>query len=132
LTGKSANRPQFLQMIEDGKKKLFDFIIVYKLDRFSRSRFDNVKYKATLEKHGVKVISIHEKIDDTPEGRFFGHIMEDYAQYYSEELAVKVARGLKENALKCLHNGGFIPFGYAVNEERQVVTKHHFQIPAKL
>ena len=44
--------------------------------------------------------------------------MEDYAHYYSVELAVNVARDLKENVLKCLQNGGFIPFGYAVNEKR--------------
>ena len=117
-SGKSADRPQFLQMIDDSKKKLFGFIIVYKFDRFSRSRFDNVTYKDALEKRGVRVLSVHEQVSDNPEGRLFRNIQEDYAQYYSEELAVKVKRGQKENALKGKFNGGIVPFGYRVNAEK--------------
>ena len=56
-SAKTANRPQFLQMISDSTKGLFDFVLVYKLDRFSRNRYDSAFYKHKLKQNGVQVIS---------------------------------------------------------------------------
>jgi DNA invertase Pin-like site-specific DNA recombinase len=51
LSGKRAdNRPQFQQMIADSKQGGFDFVIVWKIDRFSRDKYESVMYKATLKK----------------------------------------------------------------------------------
>jgi len=47
---------------------LFDTIIVWKLDRFSRNRYDSAHYKNILKKNGVKVIFATERISDSPEG----------------------------------------------------------------
>lgn len=46
LTGTSDKRPQFLKMIEDSKKKNFEYVLVYQLDRFARNRYDSANYKA--------------------------------------------------------------------------------------
>lgn len=57
LTAKTDNRPEFQRMIKDSYKHAFDCIIVWKLDRFARNRYDSAHYKSLLKKNGVKVIS---------------------------------------------------------------------------
>lgn len=68
MSAKSADRPSFQRMIKDSSSKLFDTVIVWKLDRFSRDRYDSAHYKHLLKKNGVKVISATETIADGPEG----------------------------------------------------------------
>ena len=117
-TGKNDNRPAFQQMIADSKNNLFDVILVWKLDRFSRDKYDSAHYKFMLKNNNVRVISATEPIDETPEGQLMESIFEGFAAYYVAELAVKVNRGLKENALKCKFNGGSVPFGYKIDVEQ--------------
>ena len=50
LSAKTDNRPDFQQMIKDSAKGLFDVIVVWKLDRFARNRYDSAHYKAALKK----------------------------------------------------------------------------------
>ena len=57
LSARTADRPDFQRMISDSEKRLFDAVLVWKLDRFSRDRYDSAHYKHILKKNGVKVIS---------------------------------------------------------------------------
>lgn len=68
LSARTADRPDFQRMIADSSKGLFDIVLVWKLDRFSRDRYDSAHYKHILKKNGVRVISIKENISDGPEG----------------------------------------------------------------
>ena len=117
MSARSDNRPQFQQMIKDSEKKLFDVIIVWKLDRFSRDRYDSAHYKHLLKKNGVKVISATEAIAEGPEGIIMESLLEGMSEYYSAELSVKIKRGQTENALKGKNNGGHIPLGYRVGPD---------------
>lgn len=54
ISGKTDNRPAFQKMIEDSAKRQFQAVIVYRLDRFTRNRYDSAIYKARLKKNGVK------------------------------------------------------------------------------
>ena len=117
FSARTADRPQFQKMIKDSESGVFDTVLVWKLDRFSRDRYDSAFYKHTLKKNGVKVISVKENITDTPEGIILEAMLEGMAEYYSAELSVKVKRGMKENAMKCKNNGGNIPYGYYVNDQ---------------
>ena len=119
LSAKSDNRPEFQQMIKDSYKHAFDCIIVWKLDRFSRNRYDSAHYKALLRKNGVKVVSAKEAIAEGSEGILLESVLEGMAEYYSAELAEKVVRGMTENVLKGINNGGQITFGYKLNAERK-------------
>jgi len=112
ITGKTDNRPQFQQMIFDSKKKLFNYVIVWKYDRFSRDKYDNAIYKRALKLNDVKVISATEPIMEGAEGKLLESIIEAYAEYFSDDLAIKVNRGMDLNADKCYSNGGSIPFGF--------------------
>lgn len=62
LSARTADRPDFQRMIKDSEKRLFDIVLVWKLDRFSRDRYDSAHYKAILKKNGVKVVSAKEAI----------------------------------------------------------------------
>ena len=117
LSERTADRPDFQRMIHDSEKRLFDVVLVWKLDRFSRDRYDSAYYKHILKKNGVRVVSAKEAIADGPEGIILESMLEGMAEYYSAELAVKVRRGQRENAMKCRNNGGTLPFGYSVNKE---------------
>ena len=55
MSAKTDNRPEFQRMIKDSYKHAFDCIIVWKLDRFARNRYDSANYKAKLKKNGVCV-----------------------------------------------------------------------------
>lgn len=112
FSAKTDNRPEFQQMIKDSGKHLFDMVLVWKLDRFSRNRYDSARYKAVLKKNGVKVVSATEVISEGAEGIILESVLEGYAEYYSADLAEKVGRGMTENALKCKFNGGNKPVGY--------------------
>ncbi|MDF2651229.1 MAG: recombinase [Paenibacillus sp.] len=115
LTGTTDKRPGFLQMIEDSDKSLFDVVLVHKLDRFSRDKFDSAHYKRILKKNRVKLISVLENLDDSPESVILESVLEGMAEYYCKNLAREVMKGMKETALQCKHTGGLPPIGYSVD-----------------
>lgn len=116
LSAKTADRPEFQHIITDRVKGLFDAVLVWKLDRFSRDRYDSAHYKRILRKNGTKVISVKENISNGSEGIILESMLEDYDEYYSAELSEKIQRGQKENALNTTNNGGNAPLGYFVGE----------------
>ena len=119
ISAKTDNRPQFQQMIKDSERKLFDMVLVWKLDRFARNRYDSARYKTQLKKNGVKLMSATEVISDGPEGIILESVLEGYAEYYSADLSEKVVRGMTENALKGKYNGGAVPIGYVIDAEQR-------------
>ena len=118
ISAKTDNRPQFQQMIKDSERGIFDVIIVWKLDRFARNRYDSARYKTQLKRNGVKLVSATEVISAGPEGIILESVLEGYAEYYSADLSEKVVRGMTENTLKGVYNGGTVPFGYVIDENR--------------
>lgn len=100
LSGTSDKRPSFQQMIRDSDKHSFQAVIVWKLDRFARNRYDAAMYRNILKKNGVKIYSAMENISDSPEGIILEGLMESLAEYYSANLAENVKRGLYDSALE--------------------------------
>ena len=118
LSAKTDNRPDFQQMIKDSEKRLFDMVLVWKLDRFARNRYDSAHYEYQLERNHVKLVSATEPISDSPAGIMVKSMLTGMAEYYSAELSEKVVRGMTENVLKGKYNGGTIPIGFKVDEEK--------------
>ena len=121
LTGTTDKRPEFLQMIEDSKRKGFQFVVVYQLDRFARNRYDSATYKAKLKKNGVRVLSSKENITDDASGILIEGVLESMAEYYSAELSQKIKRGIAISASKCKFFGGKVPLGYKIDEKKDYV-----------
>lgn len=116
-TATTDRRPCFQEMINDSEKGLFEAIIVHKLDRFARNRYDSAVYRRILKENGVKIISVIENFDGSPESSIFEAMSEAMAEYYSKNLAREVKKGQRETALKCKYTGGYVPYGFQINPE---------------
>ena len=123
MTGTNDNRPDFQRMIKDSSRKEWNFILVYKLDRFSRNKYESAIHKKTLKDNGVKVLSAMENIPDTPEGIILESLLEGMNVYYSAELSQKVKRGMRETRLKGFYQGGGLPYGYKVVDRKVVIDE---------
>ncbi|MBQ8287615.1 MAG: recombinase family protein [Clostridia bacterium] len=121
-------RLQFLQMIRDSELGIFDAVVVYKLDRFARSRQDSAKYKGVLARNGVRVLSATEGIGEGIESIILESLLEGMAEYYSAELSQKVTRGMRESAYKCNSTGGTIPTGYKIVGKKFVIDEPRAEI----
>lgn len=97
----AAGRPGFQKMILDAQAQRWTKVIVYKTDRFARSRYDSAVYKAKLRKCGVEIVTAAESVPDGPDGIILESVLEGMAEYYSANLAQNVKRGMEGNALKC-------------------------------
>lgn len=114
-------RVHLMEMIADSAKRNWEYVIVWKLDRFSRNRNDSAIMKMRLRKNGVKVISATEHLSDSPESIILESVLEGMAEFFSAELSQKVTRGMRESALKCNSVGGHIPLGYKVKDHKLVI-----------
>lgn len=121
MTGTNDNRPDFQRMIKDSAKHEWNYVLVYKFDRFSRNKYETAIHKKALKDNGVKVLSATEHIPDSPEGIIFESMLEGYAEYYSAELSQKVRRGMNETRMKGNYTGGHLLYGYR-KEGKKVVA----------
>lgn len=128
MTGTNDNRAAFQKMLADSKKKQFEVVLVYKLDRFARNKYEAINNKHRLRENGVKLISAMENIPDTPEGTLMESVLEGLNQYYSEELTQKINRGLRESWIKGNATGGNGLFGYDIVNKKYVVNAYETQI----
>lgn len=131
----TENRPEFLRMIADSAKRQFQGVLVYQLDRFSRSRYDSANYKAKLKKNGVRVISARENISEDASGILFESVIEGMSEYFSAELSQKVKRGMMITAEKCEFTGSGLPLGYKIvnkkfeiDEDTAPIVKRIFEM----
>lgn len=120
-TGTSDEREAFKNMIRDSERKLFEVVLVHKVDRFARNRYDSAIYKRKLRENGVKVIYVSQPISEGPEGAMMEAMLEGMAEYYSRNLAQEVMKGLKENAYDCKFCGGIPPLGYDVDSSKKYI-----------
>jgi len=132
LTGKTDKRPEFQRMIKDSYKQIFQYVIVWQLDRFARNKYESAIHKNTLKKNDIKVLSAKENISDDPTGILMETMLEGMAEYYSAELRVKVKRGMNESFLKGLALGGTRVYGYDIVDKHFVVNEKEAKIIRKI
>ena len=128
MTGTNDMRPDFQRMLKDSAKHQWEVVLVYKLDRFSRDKYETTIHKHTLKENGVKLVSAMENIPDSPEGIILESLLEGMNQYYSAELAQKINRGLKESWTKGQTTGGKPVFGYDVVDKKCIINEYEANI----
>ena len=113
-SGRIADRPEFQKMLNEATKPEAPFkeILVWKFSRFTRKREHAVAFKSMLRRRGVRVVSITEQADDTPTGKLLEAIIESVDEFYSENLAQEVVRGMREAALRGFWMTTYAPYGY--------------------
>lgn len=129
-------RPQFRRMLADAEKGGFGRVIVYKLDRFARNRYDAAISRSKLKRCGVELVSATETISDGPEGVLVESLLEGLAEYYSRQLSENVRRGIEGNALKCRANGrrlygyDIVDGEYVINEREAAIIRRMYSVLA--
>ena len=113
-SGRVSTRPEFQKMIDAASKAEAPFkeILVWKFSRFTRKREHAVAFKSLLRRKGVRVVSITEQADDSPTGKLLEGIIESVDEFYSENLAQEVLRGMREAASRGFWVSSYSPFGY--------------------
>lgn len=125
MTGTNDNRRSFQKMMKDSSKRAWDFVLVYKLDRFSRNKYEMAMHRKTLKDNGIKLLSAMENIPDSPEGIILESLLEGMAEYYSAELSQKVRRGQNETRRKGNFTGGNLLYGYYATGDEKTGRKLH-------
>jgi site-specific DNA recombinase len=99
-SAKSARRPQLQRMLKELRAKKVNYVVVHKIDRLARNRADDVAINAAIAKAGAKLVSVAEPVDETPAGKLLYNMMAGFAQYYSDNLAAEVLKGMSSKAKK--------------------------------
>ena len=123
VSGRTANRAQYQKMLRDCQKHEFGVILIHKYDRIGRNLGEHVNLAARLDQLGVQLVSVSQDFGDSAEAKIMRTLMWSMSEYYIDNLAGEVRKGMKENALRGLHNGGVPPFGYDVIDRRYVVNE---------
>ena len=113
-SGRTSDRPQFTKMLDEAAQPdaPFQEILVWKFSRFTRKREHAVAFKSMLRRRGIRVTSITEHADDTPTGKLMEAIIESVDDFYSENLAQEVTRGMREAASRGFWVASRPPYGY--------------------
>ncbi len=112
-SGKNTNRPAFEEMLEDIKQGKISRVIVYKLDRISRSILDFANMMEVFAEHNVEFVSSTERFDtSTPIGRAMLNICIVFAQLERETIQKRVADAYYSRSKRGFYMGGRIPYGF--------------------
>jgi len=117
-SARSADRPELQALLKRVALKDIDFVIVHKLDRLARDRYDDALINQAVKKAGAKLVSVSEAIDESPQGMLMHGIMASMAEFYSANLAAESKKGSLEKA-KRGGTPGKAPLGYIHTSRRQ-------------
>ena len=134
ISGKRDNRPGLQRMLRAADRHEFQVLLAYKSNRISRNMTNALRYEERLSRAGVKVVYCKEEFGDNATGRFMLRTMMNMNQFYSENMAEDIRRGLRDSAQKC-KVVSTIPYGYkkgpdgryALDEEAAKVVAEIFR-----
>src|SRR3989338_10678333 len=128
FSGANLERPALQEMLRDIQENKINVVIVYKIDRLTRSPKDFYALIEVFEQYKVDFISITERFDtSTPSGRLLRNIMLTFAQFERELTSERTKDKLLERAQKGMWNGGGLPFGYKIVDKRLVPEEQKSQ-----
>lgn len=130
ISAKDTNRPALQQMLKDAENHRFDVILVYKLDRLSRSVSDFHRLSNFLDTHKIALVSVTQHLDtSSPTGRLLRNILVDFANFERELITERVVDNKTHRAVEGKWNGGHAPFGYKlINKRPEIVPDEAIQV----
>lgn len=121
LSGTTDQRPQFQMMLDEVKVLKPAALILWKVDRLGRDRFDLAFAKKIIRDAGCSLHYVAEPTpDDSPEASLMEGMLESMAEYYSRQLQRNIRRGMYHNAERCLYNG-HATLGYDVGPDKHYI-----------
>ncbi len=125
-SGGTTERPALQELIRDIKNGQINIVLVYKIDRLSRSLIDFTNLFSLFEEKGVAFVSVTQQIDtSTPAGRMMLNILMTFAQYEREVIAERIRDKFDASRRKGMWMGGAVPPGYKVEEKKLVPNEEH-------
>ena len=94
FSARTDKRPAFQELFARVKERPADYLIVHKLDRFARNRYDAAFYRKMLKDAGMRLVSVLERLDDTPESIIMEGLLESMNEYYSANLSREAKKGV--------------------------------------
>lgn len=124
FSGKNTNRPALQQLLADCRSQPVSAVVVWKLDRLSRSLRDTLTIiEDIFQPRNITLVSVTESIDtSTPSGRMMLNLLASFAQLEREQDSDRVVMAHKHLARDCKYLGGHVPFGYCIDTEK------HYQL----
>ena len=129
---KTSSRVQYQKLLRDCRKGAFETILIHKYDRIARNVGEHVNLTAKLQEMGVELVAVAQDFGNSNEAKIMRTLMWSLSEYYIDNLASETRKGLKETALKGLHNGGYAPFGYDVVNQQYVINELEAQFVKKI
>ena len=133
ISGKTDKRSNFQRMMRDAEKQKFTAVIAYKSNRIARNMLNALTYESKLESFGIRTLYAKEEFGNTAAGRFALRTMMNVNQFYSENMAEDIRRGMADNAADCKVNGR-LPLGYknvdgyyAIDEPSAAIVREIFE-----
>jgi len=129
LSGASLNRPSLQRLLDDVRDGKIDIILVYKVDRLTRSLADFAKLVELFDLHGVSFVSITQSFNTTSSmGRLTLNVLLSFAQFEREVIGERVRDKIAASKRKGLWVGGPVPLGYTTEDKKLVVASAEAKI----
>ena len=113
MQGCNMNRPGLQELLKDVNEGKIDVVVVYKLDRISRSLRDFTELDGIFSRHGASMVSVTQQIDtSTSMGRMIVNLLMSFAQFEREMTFDRVRDKMAASRKKGIWTGGVIPYGY--------------------
>ena len=126
-TGKNDRRPGFQRMLREAQQRLYDVVVVHKVNRFARNRLSAAISKAKLNAAGVRLEYVELQVEGK-HGVILESVLEGMAEYYSLDLSDEVKKGMAENAYMAKHNGGKPALGFDVVDGEYVINEKEAEV----
>ena len=124
ISGGTLERPGLKQLLADIEDGLVDVVVVYKIDRLSRSLMDFSKLVEVFDRNGVTFVSVTQSFNTTTSmGRLTLNILLSFAQFEREVTAERIRDKVKASRMKGIWMGGYVPLGYDVRDRKLVVNE---------
>ncbi|MDP2619263.1 MAG: recombinase family protein [Hyphomicrobiales bacterium] len=124
LSGGHMDRPALQQLLEDIRSRKIDVVVVYKVDRLTRSLADFAKIVEVFDAHGVSFVSVTQAFNTTTSmGRLTLNMLLSFAQFEREVTGERIRDKIAASKKKGMWMGGFVPLGYDVVDRKLVVNE---------
>jgi DNA invertase Pin-like site-specific DNA recombinase len=124
ISGATLERPALKRLVADVEAKRIDVVVVYKIDRLSRTMADFFQMQGLFERHNVTFVSVTQQFNTTtPMGKLTLSILASFAQFEREVIAERIRDKIAASRRKGIWMGGFVPLGYDAKDRKLVVNK---------
>ncbi len=124
ISGGTLERPGLKQLLADIEDGLIDVVVVYKIDRLSRSLMDFSKLVEVFDRNGVTFVSVTQSFNTTTSmGRLTLNILLSFAQFEREVTAERIRDKVRASRMKGMWMGGYVPLGYDVKDRKLGVNE---------